>query len=980
MTVDRLVSVIIPARNAEKTVARTLESLLAQTDPGWEALIVDDGSVDATPKIIAQYAARDTRFIALIAGGKGVSAARNLGISRASGDRILFLDSDDWIDRHFLAKMNAALDSNSSAIAAYCNDCRVMPDGSETPVRSDPRVEKNAFEVFARTCATVIHGVLVKKAAVLRAGGFDTDLRTGEDWDLWQRIARIGGGWIHVDEKLSFYWASEHSLTRDVQQMLMDAKIVIERGFSSDYRVDDPAPAHRMGASTTYESTPTAATTYAYFALWCAGVGCGCGKVSVISQNIFADLPKTEAAADAIASVLLDSVMVGIRATPAKLAELWHHYGLEVTNLIAAIGRAWSDPRAARNLQYRFERLVLHYDDLSAPRPLGLTYGIRVDLRRLRTLRLPDNIDRLYVYLCNGPHILTVLDIGVLGEIERHFWMKLITEHLDHLHIEEKVGRLVRLKIKLYRRAKRLPSFLRGNRNGHCNRLQALQVRMSHQATSLPVPGFAASNSGRSRGAEKSRDMAREVFWEELFEEEDPWNYESAYEQEKYARQLENLPAEPLERALELACAEGHLTRQLAPRVKHLLASDISSKALERARVRCKEHQNVDFVKLDFSADALPQAMDLIVCSEVLYYLHDEAELQIVARRLMEALRPGGHLLMAHAFVLKDDMSRTAFDWDNPFGAETIARVVGSIPGLALEASIRTELYRVDRFRRLHPDEATPVPRMQVAQVDAPIETEVARFILWNGAAARRSELARLETRQHVPILMYHRVAVDGPEELARYRLSPDAFGEQMLWLRRNGYHTINSGQLAWFAAKNYPLAGRPVLITFDDGYEDFAEQAWPILQANDFSAEVFIVTDLVGRRAEWDASLGAPAPLMDAAKIAALAVEGVSFGSHLASHPRSSELSTSELAEELLRSRSQLEKWVQRPVKSVAAPYGCTDQRLRILAAECGFEIGFNTVNGAANLKHDLLDLPRIEVRGDWTLARFASCMESYQ
>jgi peptidoglycan/xylan/chitin deacetylase (PgdA/CDA1 family) len=234
--------------------------------------------------------------------------------------------------------------------------------------------------------------------------------------------------------------------------------------------------------------------------------------------------------------------------------------------------------------------------------------------------------------------------------------------------------------------------------------------------------------------------------------------------------------------------------------------------------------------------------------------------------------------------------------------------------------------------------------------------------------------------RPHVPVLMYHRIARDGPEELARYRVYPDAFEEQMVWLRRNGYHTINSEQLAWFVVNNHPFVGRPVLVTFDDGYEDFAEHAWPILKANDFIAEVFIATDLVGRRAEWDASFGMPAPLMDAEQIITLAAEGVSFGSHLASHPRSDRLSSLELAQELLRSRIQLEEWLKRPAMSLAVPFGCTDQRLRILAAECGYKTVFNTVSRAARVKDDLFDLPRIEVRGDCTLEAFVRCIVQYQ
>ena len=150
--------------------------------------------------------------------------------------------------------MNAALDLDPLAVAAYCNDCRVMPDGSKTPARSDPAIQDNAFERFARTCATFIHSVLVAKSAVVEVGGFETNLRTCEDWDLWQRIARCGGRWIHVDEKLSYYRTSDRSLSRDVKRILADARVVIARGFSSDDRVSEPAPAHRTGASAAYGS------------------------------------------------------------------------------------------------------------------------------------------------------------------------------------------------------------------------------------------------------------------------------------------------------------------------------------------------------------------------------------------------------------------------------------------------------------------------------------------------------------------------------------------------------------------------------------------------------------------------------------------------------------------------------------------------------------------------------------------------------
>ena len=335
---------------------------------------------------------------------------------------------------------------------------------------------------------------------------------------------------------------------------------------------------------------------------------------------------------------------------------------------------------------------------------------------------------------------------------------------------------------------------------------------------------------------------------------------------------------------------------------------------------------------------------------------------------------------MAHAFVLKDDMTRTGFDWENPFGAEKIACVARMIAELALDASIQTELYRVDRYKRVDASEAAPPADVAAAEITAAIEPEVARFIVWEGAVARRSVVLQKETRQRVPVLMYHRIADEGPAELSRFRVRPEVFREQILWLRRNGYHSITSDQLAWFVNSKHPFVGRPVLITFDDGYQDFAERAWPVLRASDFTAEVFVVTDKVGRTADWDDQFGPAASLLSEADIVGLAAEGVVFGSHLATHPRSDELSTRELANELLRSRLQLERWLSRPVTSLAPPYGLMDDRLRVLAADCGYRTIFNTSDQVAGLTSDLLDLPRLEVAGDRTVEEFVIRMKSFQ
>src|ERR671930_271081 len=107
-----------------------------------------------------------------------------------------------------------------------------------------------------------------------------------------------------------------------------------------------------------------------------------------------------------------------------------------------------------------------------------------------------------------------------------------------------------------------------------------------------------------------------------------PWDYTTDYEKTKYRQTLELLPRRRFRRALELGCAEGHFTIQLAPRVEKLIAADISVIALKRVAARCAGCRNISFEHIDLTREALPERLDLIVCSEMLYYVGEIEQLQ----------------------------------------------------------------------------------------------------------------------------------------------------------------------------------------------------------------------------------------------------------------------------------------------------------------------------------------------------------------
>lgn len=117
-----------------------------------------------------------------------------------------------------------------------------------------------------------------------------------------------------------------------------------------------------------------------------------------------------------------------------------------------------------------------------------------------------------------------------------------------------------------------------------------------------------------------------EAYFKSVYDaNEDPWNFEkSEYEAAKYAATLAALPKPEYENALEIGCSIGVLTKELAKRCNQLQATDVSEKALAKAKERCKEISNISFRKMSFPNEIPMEIFDLIVISEVAYYLSAE--------------------------------------------------------------------------------------------------------------------------------------------------------------------------------------------------------------------------------------------------------------------------------------------------------------------------------------------------------------------
>ncbi|MEO1373350.1 MAG: trifunctional glycosyltransferase/class I SAM-dependent methyltransferase/polysaccharide deacetylase [Cyanobacteria bacterium J06635_10] len=489
-------------------------------------------------------------------------------------------------------------------------------------------------------------------------------------------------------------------------------------------------------------------------------------------------------------------------------------------------------------------------------------------------------------------------------------------------------------------------------------------------------------SSGLRRWAGAKTRLHGRAFFETLFSTKtDPWKYTSPFEQVKYEQTLSLLPSTGIDKALELGCAEGHFTMQLASRVGSLIAADISQVALNRAAQRCQDYQNISFEHLDLTKDSLPENLDLIVCSEVLYYLDDLEELKAIATKIANALSPGGYVLMANGNITKDEPDQPGFNWHNPFGGKVIGDTFAELPHLRLEKEIRTPLYRVQLFKHHSKEEQswdcyTP-EIIKLAEQPAPVPPGAK--VSWHGSEGRKFNGRRKPVvTSELPILMYHRLAPTGAMNMSQYRVTPENFETQLQYLRDAGYYSVAWQDWQAAVAARRPLPGRAIAITFDDGYYDFYEYAWPLLKKYGFTATVFLVTDCIGGTNIWDRAYGEEVPLMGWQEIRELQDEGVEFGSHSVTHSPLTSLSHTEVVREAARSRMLLERYLGKSVNTFAYPYGDFNPVVRHLMGACGYTVGLSCHPRLSQLDNELLELPRIEVMGSYSLEEFVGKLSS--
>ncbi|MGI8402142.1 MAG: glycosyltransferase family 2 protein [Gemmatimonadaceae bacterium] len=201
-----LVSIIMAAYNAEKTLGRALESMHAQTFADWELIVVDDASTDTTPEILAAWKGRDDRIIVVRnQANKRQGAAANRGFALSRGKLIARMDSDDWSAPTRLEQQVLFLDAHPEIDILGTAATLVTPSGRDCGLRILSEDHTDLYKARFRGGSILNPTAIMRRQVIETLGGYDEKLPRGEDAEYWLRAFRAGFKFHNLDEPLLQY-------------------------------------------------------------------------------------------------------------------------------------------------------------------------------------------------------------------------------------------------------------------------------------------------------------------------------------------------------------------------------------------------------------------------------------------------------------------------------------------------------------------------------------------------------------------------------------------------------------------------------------------------------------------------------------------------------------------------------------------------------------------------------------------------------
>jgi glycosyltransferase involved in cell wall biosynthesis len=227
---EPLISVVIPAYNRERTIAKAIRSVQHQTYTQWEGIVVDDGSTDATASVVDNIIKKDNR-IRLIrhSANRGAQAARNTGIRAAKGTWISFLDSDDeWLPHSLKVRLDKAVECNAAVV--HSGGYIIMNGQKLEPYRvSQP--SGRVYKTLLTNEKPMFPTLLVKKKALERIGYLDEKVPALQEWDTYIRLAKYFSFAFVPEPTFIYDYRTQNAIDRDTLRCARGYQYVVKKHF-----------------------------------------------------------------------------------------------------------------------------------------------------------------------------------------------------------------------------------------------------------------------------------------------------------------------------------------------------------------------------------------------------------------------------------------------------------------------------------------------------------------------------------------------------------------------------------------------------------------------------------------------------------------------------------------------------------------------------------------------------------------------------
>lgn len=232
-------SIIVPCRNAEDTLPLTLQSLCDQTFTDWEALLVDDGSTDATRLLLDAAATTDPRFRVIAGLGAGPAVARNMAMTVARGEILAFCDADDMWAPEKLTRLDVGF--ADGGIAALYSRIAFFDEGTVRTLSRIPEGPLTVPQLLGENPVCTMSNIAVRTDVFAETGGFDETMVHNEDLEWLIRLVAAGHRTVGVGEVLTFYRTSPTGLSADLASMRRGREAALATARALGYR---PARRH----------------------------------------------------------------------------------------------------------------------------------------------------------------------------------------------------------------------------------------------------------------------------------------------------------------------------------------------------------------------------------------------------------------------------------------------------------------------------------------------------------------------------------------------------------------------------------------------------------------------------------------------------------------------------------------------------------------------------------------------------------------